>query len=102
MLICRSSSRDRAGGSASCLRSSRAVPDSKGRLVSGIGEGIYGLTVVAETTSPVYWVFIIGIAVVLIAYALLRRVRGVVPVLTMVLGALAIAAAFNVAYTAIG
>jgi hypothetical protein len=40
-----------------------------------VGEGIYGLTVVAATTNPVYWVFIGLAGIALLALMLTRRLR---------------------------
>lgn len=68
----------------------------------GVGEGVYGLTVVRETTSPVYWT-VIGVAgLVLLAGLLVRRIRGALPVALAVGGTAAVAVAFHVAYTGLG
>ncbi|RJU00320.1 hypothetical protein D6T65_13250 [Arthrobacter frigidicola] len=44
-----------------------------------IGEGIYGLTVVAETTSPVYWVISIASGVAFVAAVSFIRLRSPAP-----------------------
>ncbi len=54
-----------------------------------VGEGIYGLTVVAQTTSPVYWVIEIVLGVALLVAAIVSARPRVVPSL---LGALVAAA----------
>lgn len=46
----------------------------------GIGECVYGLTVVGETTSPVYWVVIGAISLALLVGMLVRRIQGVLPI----------------------
>ena len=73
-------------------------------LLAGIavGEGVYGLTAVAETTSPVYWILIAASGIVLLAWTVTRRVQA--PRIRV--GAVAMTAvtaiAFNAAYTALG
>lgn len=67
-----------------------------------IGEGVYGLTVVADTTSPIYWVvqLVIGIALTL---AVIIRGRMPVPVVALTLGLVAAgSAAFVAFYSALG
>ena len=67
----------------------------------GIGEGIYGLTVVADTTSPVYWTLSIVVGVALLVGSIVRGLRGAVPLIVAVAGTAAVAAAFNVAYSSL-
>ncbi|SEB66142.1 hypothetical protein SAMN04489806_1434 [Paramicrobacterium humi] len=67
----------------------------------GIGDALYGLTVVASTTSPVYWGAIGVLSLALIAGMLVRRIRGVVPVVIAVLGSAAVAAAYLLAFRAL-
>ena len=43
----------------------------------GVGEAVFGLTAVADTTSPVYWVLIGAAALALLIAMLIRRIRGV-------------------------
>ncbi|GAB2473220.1 hypothetical protein GCM10027063_12820 [Promicromonospora xylanilytica] len=67
-----------------------------------VGEGVYGLTVVRETTSPVYW-SVIGVAgLALLVGLLVRRIRGTLPVVLAVGGTAVVALAFLVAYTNLG
>lgn len=81
----------------------------RGRIAAGaaviagilVGEGLYGLTLIADTTSPVYWAVQImtGLGIV-IAVSVLRLRRPASIVLCAVLTA-ATAAAFDVAYSSI-
>lgn len=73
-------------------------------LLSGIaiGEGVYGLTVVAETTSPYYWIVIAALGLGLLAVILTRKLKapGIrVASISMTAG---VAIAFNAAYIALG
>lgn len=68
----------------------------------GVGEAYFGLTAVADTTSPVYWTLIGVIALGLLVGMLARRIRGFPAVLLAVVGTSAIAWAFVVAYSALG
>ncbi|SDD98269.1 hypothetical protein SAMN04489747_2204 [Auraticoccus monumenti] len=93
------------GIATSWLRAASAWRAAAGTaLLSGIGlgEGVYGLTVVADTTSPVYWTLIGLIGLGLLVAMLIRRIHGVLMVLLTVVGTGAIAAAFVVAYRALG
>ncbi|MEI9514490.1 DUF6518 family protein [Agromyces sp. CCNWLW213] len=65
-----------------------------------VGEGVYGLTAVADTTSPVYWwaVVVVGAALVGIAAA---RLRSVPPIALAVLVTAIVAGAFVAAYLAL-
>ncbi len=73
-------------------------------LISGIftGEAVYGLTVIADSTRPEYWVAIGATGVLLLALMVSLRIRGWVPVILAILGTAAVAGAFIVAYTALG
>jgi hypothetical protein len=65
----------------------------------GVGEAAYGLTLIGDTTSPVYWT-VIGVAgLALVAGMLVRRIRGTLPVALAVGGTAVVAAAFYVAYS---
>jgi hypothetical protein len=68
----------------------------------GVGESVYGLTTVVETTGATYWVVIGVAALVLLAAMLARRVRGAIPVTVTVAGTAAVAGAFVLAYRALG
>ncbi|PJI90932.1 DUF6518 family protein [Luteimicrobium subarcticum] len=68
----------------------------------GIGEAAYGLTVVRDTTSPVYWIVIAAVGVTLLVGTLVRRVRGALPVAVAVLGTVVVAAVFLLAYRTLG
>jgi len=65
----------------------------------GVGEAIYGLTVVGDTTSPVYWTLIGVAGLALLAGQIARRIRGVLPVVLALGGTALLAAGFLVAYT---
>ncbi|MFD2792803.1 DUF6518 family protein [Promicromonospora vindobonensis] len=68
----------------------------------GVGEGVYGLTFVRETTSPVYW-SVIGVAgLALLVGLLVRRIRGTLPVVLATGGTAVVAMAFVVAYSSLG
>ena len=71
-----------------------------GGLLAGIGVGdaVYGLTTVAGTTGAGYWMAIGCLAIALLAWLLLRRVRGIAAVVLLVVAvvvALLEAAAFR-------
>lgn len=68
----------------------------------GVGEAVYGLTTVLETTGATYWVAIGVAGLVLLAGMLARRLRGVVPVAVATVGTALVATAFVVAYRALG
>ncbi|MBN0040503.1 hypothetical protein JN535_10045 [Cellulosimicrobium cellulans] len=68
----------------------------------GVGESVYGLTTVVETTGATYWVAIGAVALVLLAAMLARRVRGAAPATIAVAGTALAAGAFVVAYRALG
>lgn len=68
----------------------------------GLGEAFYGLTAVAETTSPVYWSTIGVVALGLLVVMLVRRIRSTLARGAAVVGAAAVAGAFLSAYSALG
>ncbi|WP_250446683.1 DUF6518 family protein [Actinotalea sp. C106] len=68
----------------------------------GIGEAVFGLTAVADTTSPVYWTLIGVVGLGLLVGMLVRRIHGVVLVVLTVAGTAAVAGAFVAAYSALG
>ncbi len=68
----------------------------------GVGEAAYGLTTVADTTSPVYWVSIAVLALGLLAAMLVRRIREVRWRLLTVVGTAVTAGAFVLAYGLLG
>ncbi|MFE6236943.1 DUF6518 family protein [Cellulosimicrobium sp. NPDC057862] len=68
----------------------------------GLGESVYGLTTVVETTGATYWVAIGVVALVLLGGMLARRLRGGLPVTIAVAGTAVVAAAFVLAYRALG
>lgn len=73
-------------------------------LLTGIavGEAYYGLTVVGETTSPIYWILIGVIGLALLGWALVTRIRGVGPVAVALGASAGVAVAFVLAYAQIG
>ena len=68
----------------------------------GVGEAAYGLTTVADTTSPVYWVLIGAVALALLGTVLARRVHGVAWSLLAVVGTAVVAGGFVTAYRWLG
>jgi len=93
------------GIASSWLRAESAWQAAAGTaLLSGIGlgEGAYGLTSIANTTSPVYWTLVGVIALGLLVAMLIRRIHGVLMVLLAVVATGAVAGAFVVAYGALG
>jgi hypothetical protein len=73
-------------------------------LLAGIftGEAVYGLTVIADSTRPEYWVAIGVVGIVLLIGMVWVRLRGWVPVTLAILGTAAVAGAFLAAYSALG
>lgn len=67
-----------------------------------VGEAGYGLTVIADTTSPVYWILIGAVGIGLCVAMLARRIRGAWPVAFTVLGTAGIAVLFNIQYVSLG
>jgi hypothetical protein len=68
----------------------------------GLGESVYGLTTVVETTGATYW-DAVGIAALgLLATMLARRLRGALPVSVATAGTAVVATAFVLAYRALG
>lgn len=92
------------GVAASWLR----VTDTRAALAAallagiGIGESVYGLTAIRETTSPVYWAFIGVIALALLTGLLVRRIRGALPIALALGGTAVVAASFHFAYSLLG
>lgn len=68
----------------------------------GVGDGVYGLTTVADTTGTTYWAAIGVVALVLLAGMLARRLRGTPAVVTAVAGTAAVAVLYVVAFRALG
>ena len=92
------------GLAATWLRARRVRAALATALLAGIftGEAVYGLTVIADSTRPEYWVAIGVVGIVLLVGMLSTRVRGWVPVTVAILGTAAVAAAFLAAYTTLG
>ncbi|MFJ3406455.1 DUF6518 family protein [Promicromonospora sp. NPDC090134] len=91
------------GVAASWLRATGVRAALGAALLAGIGvgESVYGLKVVRETTSPVYWT-VIGVAgLALLAGLLVRRVRGALPVALAAGGTVLVAATFFLAYSSL-
>lgn len=92
------------GVATSWLREARSWrPATGAALLSGIGAGeaAYGLTDVAETTSPVYWLLVGGVALALLV-AVVVRLREARWRLLAVVGTALVAVAFVVAYRSLG
>jgi len=71
-------------------------------LLAGVlvGEGVYGLTVIADTTRPAYWWVVASLGASLLAVVAVR-LRSVVPALAMLGIAATVAAGFLIAFTAL-
>ena len=63
----------------------------------GIGDAVYGLTVVADTTGIAYWIIIGGLALLLLGGMLLRTIRGAVPLAAVSAATIVIALGYNLA-----
>ena len=64
-----------------------------------IGEGVYGLLYIAETTSSAYWWGQIAVGAGIVGWFAARRLRHPGPIAVAALTCLAVAAAFVVAYS---
>lgn len=64
-----------------------------------VGEGIYGLLYIADTTSPPYWWGQIVVGMGMVGWVAVRRLRRPGPAAVAVLVCVAVAAAFVVAYS---
>lgn len=73
-------------------------------LLSGVftGEAAYGLTLIADSTRPEYWVAIGALGLILLIGMLSKRLRGWAPITLAIGGTAAVAGAFVAAYTALG
>jgi hypothetical protein len=83
-----------AGIAATWIRSSRSVLVALGAAAPAsvfIGESLYGLTVVSDTTSPVFWSIELAAGIALVAVAAIR-IRSLVAIGVLV-GATALGAA---------
>lgn len=67
----------------------------------GVGESIYGLTVISASTSPIYWVMI-GVAGLVVLATSIGRIRNTGNVLLAVAGTAVIATTFVLAYVSLG
>lgn len=91
------------GAATFALRRSPMHAAVGGGLLAGIlvGEGVYGLTVVAATTSPVFWWAAIAAGVALLVAVAALRLRGIRSRLVIVSVAALTAVAFVFAYLAL-
>ena len=64
-----------------------------------IGEGVYGLRYIADTTYPPYWWVEIVAGAALLGWVLVRRVRGRGPAVTALSSSLVVAGAFVAIYS---
>ncbi|MBM7503768.1 DUF6518 family protein [Agromyces aurantiacus] len=92
------------GAAAFALRRGRMAAAVGGGLLAGvlIGEGVYGLTVVAATTSPVFWWASIVLGGVLVFVVAARRLRDIRSTMVIISAAAVTAASFVGAYLALG
>jgi hypothetical protein len=70
-------------------------------VVSGvlIGEGVYGLTVIADTTYPPYWWVQMAVGAALLGWGVVRRVRGTWPIVTALASSLVVSLALVAIYS---
>lgn len=83
-----------AGIAATWLRSSRPILVALGVAAPAavfIGEGLYGLTVISDTTSPVFWSLELAAGIGLVVLAVMVRVRTLAAI-GVLLGAAALGA----------
>lgn len=93
-----------AGIAAIWLRSSRPVLIALGAAAPAavlIGEGLYGLTVVSDTTSPVFWSIELAAGLCLIAVTAVLRIRRIAAVGVLVAASALGAALFYAVYSAL-
>lgn len=93
-----------AGIAATWLRTSRPVPIALGTAAACavlVGEGLYGLTVIGDTTSPVFWAIELGAGLALLAVTAALRLRTIAGVAVLVAASAVGAAMFYVAYRAL-
>jgi hypothetical protein len=92
------------GAATVAIRGGRMPAALGGGLLGGvlIGEGVYGLTVVAATTSPVFWWASIVLGLALVVAVAMLRLRDIRSTIVLVSAAAVTAAAFVGAYLALG
>ena len=90
------------GAAAAWLRRRDVRAGGATALLAGIalGEAWYGLTVVGDSTSPVYWSIIGSLGILLLGWMLVARLRGILPRVVAVGGAAAVTALFLLTYGA--
>ncbi|RYC05786.1 DUF6518 family protein [Nocardioides zhouii] len=89
------------GVAAAGAASTRTMPVALGSgVLAGVlvADGIYGLTVVADSTSPVYWTTVLVLGLLLVLATPLVRLRRVAPTAVMVVTFLAATAALSGGY----
>ena len=88
------------GAATHSLRRSSTSAAVGGGVVAGIlvGEGAYGLTVIADTTSPVFWWAMIAVGSALLVAVAALRLRDIRSTLVMATIAALTSGAFVVAY----
>ena len=92
------------GLAAAWLREGGVLAALATALLSGVfaGEAAYGLTVIADTTRPEYWVATGALGILLLLGMLVWRLRGPVPVVLGIVGTAVVASTFVAAYTGLG
>jgi hypothetical protein len=89
------------GAAAAGTVSTRPTPIALGSgVLAGVlvADGIYGLTVVADHTSPVYWTTVLVLGILLVLATPLLRLRAVAPTAVMIVTFLATTAALSSGY----
>ena len=92
------------GAAAASLRDGGRAGAAGTALLAGIGlgEAVYGITVVSETTGLTYWAAAGVCALALVGGMVLGRLRSRDDRIVAVVGAVVVAVAFGVAYRALG
>ncbi len=92
------------GIAAAWLRARRLRAALATALLAGIftGEAVYGLTVIADSTRPEYWVAIGAVGIILLIGMVAVRLSGWIPITLAILGTMAVAGSFLAVYTALG
>lgn len=68
----------------------------------GFGEAVYGVVAISATTGLTYWIVVAALAATLLVVMLVRRIRGILPILVTLAVAVAVALAFLLTFAGFG